>query len=241
MFATRMPPDAIFSHASAARLLSIPIPLYLEISENVDIASHAPHRAPHATGVRGHKLVLRPDDIVTTYGLRHTSPARTWFDLASDLTLLQLVAAGDFIVQRRLPSASSVDLARIVGRNVGKRGAVSARQSLPLLSDRAESPPESMLRVILELGGLPKPRINHSLVDTEEGQTLRPDFTFDEQMAILEYQGDYHRTKSQWRKDMTRRSRLETLGWRVMELNWDDLADPHELVRRVRTLLLRRR
>ena len=35
-------------------------------------------------------------------------------------------------------------------------------------------------------------------------------------------------------KDMTRRTRLESTGWRVMEINWDDLKDPIELVARIR-------
>ncbi|MBU1589284.1 MAG: hypothetical protein KKH51_15270 [Actinobacteria bacterium] len=57
---------------------------------------------------------------------------------------------------------------------------------------------------------------------------------------ILEYQGDYHRSMSQWRKDMTRRSRLEAQGWYVMEINADDLGDPVELVARIRSVLARR-
>jgi hypothetical protein len=239
MFAARMPGDAFFSHASAAHLLGIPLPLSLQHAFFVDIAVPTPGRAPHARGIHGHRLGVASDEVVTTHGLRHSSPARTWFDLAGTLTLLQLVAAGDFIIQHRLPLASTVELARVAGRGTGNRGAIAARQALSLLNDAAESPPESMLRVILELGGLPRPRINHAIVDTDTGQNVRPDFTFDEQMVILEYQGDYHRTRSQWRRDMTRRSRLESLGWRVMELNWDDLEDPTELVRRVRALLNR--
>jgi very-short-patch-repair endonuclease len=51
----------------------------------------------------------------------------------------------------------------------------------------------------------------------------------------LEYQGDYHRTKKgQWRADMSRRSKFEALGWRVMELNANDLKDPAELVDHIR-------
>jgi very-short-patch-repair endonuclease len=65
----------------------------------------------------------------------------------------------------------------------------------------------------------------------------RTDFILDEYKLVLEYQGDYHRsTKGQWRADMTRRSKLEAEGWRVMELNADDLKDPIELVTRMRKL-----
>lgn len=36
---------------------------------------------------------------------------------------------------------------------------------------------------------------------------------------------------------MTRRTRLEAQGWHVLELNWDDLKDPRELVASIRMAL----
>jgi hypothetical protein len=36
---------------------------------------------------------------------------------------------------------------------------------------------------------------------------------------------------------MTRRARLEADGWRIMEINADDLVNPVELVARVRRFL----
>ncbi len=109
-----------------------------------------------------------------------------------------------------------------------------------MLDERAESPPESMLRAIMHLGGLPTPRINHATIDTETGKQVRPDFTFDDRRVLIEYQGDYHLSKGQWRKDMTRRTRLEAQGWRVVELNWDDLKDPEELTARIHAILFAR-
>jgi very-short-patch-repair endonuclease len=66
-------------------------------------------------------------------------------------------------------------------------------------------------------------------------------FEFTEYRTLVEYQGDYHRlTKAQWRKDMTRRSRLEAAGWIVIELNADNLKNPADVVARI-TAALRRR
>jgi very-short-patch-repair endonuclease len=142
-------------------------------------------------------------------------------------------------VHRSLPLATVAALRAAAATFVGKRGVRIVRQALELLDDRAESRPESILRVIIVQGGLPVPRVNRAIVDSETGRQVRPDFRFDEHRTVLEYQGDYHRTTAQWRKDMTRRSRLEADGWKVMELNWDDLQDPSELLRRIRTLLRR--
>jgi hypothetical protein len=239
MYGVRLQPDSVFSHITAARLHSFPLPIALERSPLLHVAFAAPSRAPHVNGLQGHKLRFREGDIQDRNGIRLTSPARTWCDLATMLTLLELVAAGDYLIHWELPMVTRAGLARMAEAFIGRRGVRRIREALALLDDRAESPPESMLRAIIVLGGLPVPTINHSIVDTTTGKTVRPDFLFEEHRTLLEYQGDYHRSKTQWRKDMTRRSRLETKGWKVMELNWDDLKDPDELVARIRSLLLR--
>jgi very-short-patch-repair endonuclease len=88
---------------------------------------------------------------------------------------------------------------------------------------------------------LPEPDVNYVVVNTETGRDIRLDLALRSYKLVIEYQGDYHRSKDQWRKDMTRRTRLEAQGWRVMELNADDLRDPVELVARIqRTLALSR-
>ena len=239
LFALRLSRDVVFSHSTAARLLGIPVPLALERTLDVHATVAPPSRAPHARGLLGHRRRFLTGDIAAVRGLSVTSAARTWIDLASELPLGALVAAGDFIINWRLPLASITELRSRLDHEGAARGVGLLKKALPLLSDRAESPPESELRVILALGGLPAPRINHVLVDSESGEQVRPDFVFREQRVILEYQGDYHRTRAQWRKDMTRRTRLEVDGWYVMELNADDLKDPIELVERVRKALTR--
>lgn len=169
-----------------------------------------------------------------------TSPARTWCDLAAVLDLGDLVAVGDYLVSRRLPLVTIAEIRGRLELMRSGRGIRLARRAVDLVRDASESRPESRLRVILAVAGLPEPTINHTLVDTETGNHLRPDFLFADAKVILEYQGDYHRSMSQWRKDMTRRSRLEAQGWYVMEINADDLGDPVELVARIRSVLARR-
>lgn len=115
------------------------------------------------------------------------------------------------------------------------------RIALALLDDRAESAQESILRCLLVMGGLPMPQVNYVVVDAESGKAMRLDLRYPEERLVLEYQGDYHRTRQQWRRDMTRRSRLEAQGWRVMELNADDLRDAADLVARVAAALANQR
>jgi hypothetical protein len=230
----------VFSHVTAALLLGMPVPWAAERDSRIHVSVPSPEPAPHAQGIRGHRVVLEPADVITSHGLRCTSPERTWCDLAADLSLADLVAAGDHLIHHRLPLTTTAKLAARVSRLGPARGIRALRLALPMLNDRAESPQESRLRVLLELGGLPAPQINHTLVQTETGWEARPDFTYAAQRLVIEYQGDYHRSRAQWRKDMTRRSRLEARGWYVMEINADDLADPGELTERIHSVLRRR-
>lgn len=240
MLALRMPDQAFFSHTTAALLLRAPLPFEHERNTRLHVSVAAPARAPHARGLVGHSLDLSRGEITVSRGIPHTSPARTWCDLGNTLGLLDLVAVGDYLIHWRTPLCSVTDLRDSAQNWEGRRGAKLLRSALPLLNDRSESRPESQLRVIVTLAGLPAPEVNYVIVSTETGRHVRTDLAFAEARVLLEYQGSYHRTAQQWRKDMTRRSRLEAEGWYVMEINSDDLKDPDELVARIRTVLRRR-
>jgi hypothetical protein len=241
MFAVRLRDDAFFCHSTAALLYGAPLPWWLERMPKVHVGVGGPEPPPHAKGVTGHHLTLNEMDVRLHHGLRVTSPERTWFDLASVLPLEDLVAVGDFFVHRSRQLTTRFAIQRRLIDLYGKRGITNAREAVTYLRTGAESRPESKLRVIIVRGGLPEPEINHTLIDTETGGCLRPDFLFRAHKLILEYQGDYHRTRDQWRKDMTRRAKLEAAGWKVIELNADDLRDPLQLVARIRTALWARR
>lgn len=233
MLARRTPGHAFFSHSTAALLWGAPLPWSVERENRIHISVAAPAARLHSRDVLGHRLDVAEDEVTDWGGLRLTSAARTWLDLASQLSLADLVAVGDYLIHYRAPLVDRVGIAHVLARADGQRGVRLARNALTLLSERAESRPESRLRVMIVTSNLPPVVVNHTLVDSETGKQVRPDFTFQRHHVILEYQGDYHRTKSQWRRDMTRRSRLESQGWKVMELNADDLKNPTELIARI--------
>lgn len=231
----RMPPGTVVSHSTAALLHGIPLPWRIERATALHLASRSPRRAPHATGIIGHQLALTDGDLSVRDGLPLTSPERTWCDLATMVHLYDLVAAGDYLIHHRSPITISARLMLAIEHRTSGRGVRLLTRALGLLDPRSESPPESTLRVILIEGGAPSVRVNHVVTDPYGEFVGRTDLTVDEWNLVLEYQGDYHRTtKGQWRADMTRRSKLEATGRRVMELNADDLRDPIELMRRIR-------
>jgi very-short-patch-repair endonuclease len=233
----RMPEFAFISHSTAALLYGIPLPPSHGREDRLHIAVPAPARAPHARGILGHALEIEADEIVPwDSGITVTTPVRTWLDLGSRLPLLDLVAAGDFIVNQQHPLATLEDLAAGYRARKSRRGKGTLLRAFSHLDARSESPQESRLRTIIQLAGLPSPQVNSSFTTSSGRFLARCDLYIAEFRLIIEYQGDYHRDKTQWRKDMTRRSQLEATGRRVMEINADDLRSPSELVGRIRKL-----
>jgi hypothetical protein len=234
----RMPPSAFFSHATAAILLGLPVPARLSRLRPVHVGVPAPVRPMEARDVVGHRLSVLPDDLVERGRLRLTGPARTWLDLAATLTLHELVAVGDHLIQWRSPLVTPGELAAALQTYPGRRGLQRARAALPLLRTRAESPRESVLRVIIVLAGLPEPECNLEVFDADGGFLARGDLVYREYRLFLEYQGDQHRTdRAQWRSDIRRTGRLEDNGWQVLQFTDDDLRDPAALVARIRLRL----
>ncbi|WP_168625770.1 hypothetical protein [Cryobacterium sp. BB307] len=162
LLAVRMPTDAFFSHTTAALLLGIPFPPSLAEQRAIHVSVPRPQRAPHASGLKGHSLTIDGDtELVYGSTLVHTSAARTWCDLSGILKLTDLVAAGDFLLHWENPLTTREELGSVAGRMSRRRGSRNRAAAFPLLNDRAESRPESILRVLIHLAGLPTPRIYH--------------------------------------------------------------------------------
>jgi very-short-patch-repair endonuclease len=181
-------------------------------------------------------LSIRPEELREWHGLRITTPERTWCDLASVLSVPDLVAAGDYLIHYRLPFTTADGLAGAVRSFVGRRGKPSLLAALPLLNDRSESRRESLLRVLVVTAGIQGVAAN-PWITTSGGYRYRGDLVIPEKKVVIEYQSRFHDGSKEFRADMTRISRLEADGWFVMQVNKDDLDDPRELAQRIRIVL----
>ena len=69
----------------------------------------------------------------------------------------------------------------------------------------------------------------------------RLDFAYPQWKLGLEYEGDYHRDRGTFRRDIARYRGLENLGWKIIRITADDiLRNPDELVRLIRHWIKRR-
>jgi hypothetical protein len=228
---TRTPADATFSHDTAAQLWEMPLPATRALADPLHVST-PPGRSPVRTrGVLGHRLDLDEHEIVNLHGIRVTSPARTWIDLAPNLPTEDLIVLGDRLLWWRHPLCTREQLEQALRRRAGRPGVRRATSVVSFLSDRSDSPPESRFRHRFARAGLP-PATPNRRIYSPAGQFLAmPDLTFEGYNEVFEYEGDYHRTdQSQWNKDIARVRRLEGYGWHSTRGSRLDLRDSSEVI-----------
>lgn len=233
--ATRLPAHAAISHTTAAQLDALPLPLRLSRDDTVHVSVPLGSRAPSGRGTRGHQVAQRPGDANRRHGVLSTTPARTFCDLAALLSLAELVAVGDVILRAGL--ATHAGLVDAVNHHAARRGRTRLVRALTLIDARAESPKESELRVLLIERGFTVPQINHEVRDAAGRFVARIDLAYPELKIAIEYDGDHHRDRAQWRRDVTRRRRLEALGWTYLTVTQADLDDPTPFLTDLRTAI----
>lgn len=217
--------DAFLCGPTAAVAHGMPVPWRLHPDrrrDELDIATPGPGRAVRRRGIRARSLRIRDGDVVSLGGVRAMSMARAWCDLTRWCSVPELVGVADWLI--READVAPDDLARSV-RLFDRRGTGKLHAALALADPASESPKESELRALVRLSGLPPVRSNVRIA--RDGRTVaRVDLLFEAYGEVLEYQGDHHRTDlRQWRRDRTRESELESLGYHVTEVTAADLAD----------------
>ncbi|MES2093708.1 MAG: hypothetical protein V4531_07845 [Actinomycetota bacterium] len=233
-YGQRMSPSAFFSHVTAARLWGIPLPFGLQRRSGLDVAVGPGRVVPVGAGIRGHRLQVDERDLLQFGQIRITSLARTWCDLAALLSEEDLVAAGDFLIWRRRAERlrlTTLDLESALARWTGRRGRPAVERVIPTLTDRADSPPESVMRVRFAKAGLPPPEVNCEIY-TEAGMFVAmADLGWRKYRVAFDYEGDVHRTdRLQWAKDLKRAPRLENANWSYVRAGAPDLRDSREII-----------
>lgn len=234
-----MPSHAVFSHATAARLHDFPLPPRHTHGGVFDVTVPRGHRALHGKGMRGHQAMIEFNDWDDRAGVSATTPLRTFCDLAVVLTLPELVAVGDALIRRNGGLHTRADVVKAVAEHPARRHARRLLRAVELLDEDAESPKESELRVIIIEAGLPAPKCNVSVFDRRGVFVARVDLAYRDKKIAIEYEGDHHRDKHQWRADLKRRRRLEALGWVYLSVTQTDLDDARDLIADVRAALAR--
>ena len=102
-----------------------------------------------------------------------------------------------------------------------------------------DSVPESALRLLIVLAGLPEPEVNIRLRDVDGNVRFRIELGYEDARLAIEYDGRWHEEPAQRAHDAERRSGLsERDGWTFVIVTADDLYGlPEQLLERIRSTM----
>jgi len=245
---TALDNSSALTHHSGGMIWALGLPPWLEEDWRIHIARGRSDGKPRRRNVVGHRLTFQPGEVVMYDGVRVTSPARTWLDLAGLLTVDELIAAGDSVVvahgpdfpRPKEPLASIGDLRRMIASHPGMRGVKTARLAIDEIRVGADSPQETKMRLALARTTLGEPVLNRVIRNSWGLPAVWPDAAYPEQRISLQYDGFHHSDPQQARFDAARRATTERLGWNEIRVFKDDLeGDKPFLLEKVRAVLKR--
>jgi hypothetical protein len=144
----------------------------------------------------------------------------------------------DGLLGRGLVTPAALDA--MVDAYAGQRGSRQAACAFDLADGRAQSPPESVLRVRLVLAGLPWP-VPQRPVRLPSGVVVHPDLPWPEYKVAVEYDGHWHADTDQLHRDRRRLNQLTAAGWLVLHVTSRRLnRDFGGVLREVRSALVAR-
>lgn len=185
-----------------------------------------------------HSGRLPDDDVAERNGVLLTTPLRTALDCARFLPL------GDAVVVLDQALAAGVDPGALTARLAplpGHRGVRRARTALDLADPLAESPGETLTRIVLLQSALP-PFVSQLTVRTSRG-VYRADFAWPEARVLLEFDGRVkyfldRPTDQVLYEERRRELALLAEGWTVLRTDWEAVTRrPEQLVARLHLAL----
>jgi hypothetical protein len=187
----------------------------------------ANRRAPRE--IRIYSDALSSRDVCRVGDMRVTSPARTAFDIGRRQPLLIAVPRIDALL--RVSGATVPDARAVLEANSGVRGIRNAARALDFADAGAESPPESLTRILMMTTGLPRPETQIVIADVCGNPIYRLDMGWPQFKVAIEYDGAQHWTDpAQRARDIERLEFLAAQGWTIIRVSWNQLRDQPTLV-----------
>lgn len=230
-----LPPSAWVSHATAARLLGVPLPPLPDEHASVrEATDRLRRRGVHChVGGKSARLVL-------VGGIRSSAPAQVFVELGEQLTLVDLVVVGDWMVRRKLVQLEAL---RAFCAQASGAGAGAARTAVAFVRERVDSPMETRLRMLIVLAGIPEPVVNREIRGVGGKATRRYDLSWPGTRVVVEYDGRHHvEVIEQWEADLERREAIDDDEWRILVMVSKDIfRRPDRTIERVAHVLRKAR
>jgi very-short-patch-repair endonuclease len=226
-----LPSDCVVSHRTALRIWG-----YEAGGDDVELSTRTALRT-RLPGVVMHRR-RRTIPRTSVGGIPVTTPERTFVDCGTRLGLVALVQVAEHLMRTTACTRESLE-AFCHGQHL--HGVIRTRRAMSMVRAGAESPMETLLRLMLVFARLPEPQVNVDVRDALGRFVARVDLLYPRWKVVVEYDGRHHETdRVQWARDRRRREALEALGYRVIVVAAADLADPRQVPWRVHAALLGR-
>jgi hypothetical protein len=222
---------AVLSHRSGAQLWE------LEGNFEGPVEITLPSHKKPPPGIVGHRRKLVSSEQTHLGIFPITTVTRTLFDLASVVTLDQLLIARDDAIRRRRTTWARLEdqLSRGVK---GQPGVQRFRQILKSDS-RGESPLEREFMGIVRRFGLPTPIAQYE-IGLAKGGSIFIDFAYPEARLAIEMHGfgTHGAQEARWENDLDRDNELTGLRWNIFHFSKKQLVGgPEKVARRIRAYL----
>lgn len=230
--ALKLPPGAAVAGLSAAFLWGVDLLPRDEVCPVSVVLPKSARLWPHPR-VKISYSQLAATDVTTFGGVPVTTGLRTAFDLGRQLPRTEAVVAVDALLRRRVLKRPA--LAAYLDAHPGWPGNQQLREVLTLAEPLSESPMETRLRLLLHDAGLPPTTAQYDVHEKSSGRFLaRVDLAYPSLRIAIEYEGDHHRERAHFRRDVARLNALLAAGWLVLRFTADDvLRHPARVVRQV--------
>ena len=199
---------------------------------------HTNRRPPPLITVHTDELLSGETQVIR--GLPITTPARTAFDLGRRLSLEEGVQRVD--ASMNATDIEVDDIETVARTHPGVRGVRQLRQTLDLVDGGAESPYESLTRLLLVQAGFPRPQTQIPVLDEYGFVVARIDMGWSEYLVGVDFEGAHHWTSPKTRTwDVERYHLLPELGWNDIRLTSGILHNtPQRFLDRVGAALIAR-
>ncbi|MGZ6778585.1 MAG: hypothetical protein ACXVGO_06295 [Mycobacterium sp.] len=191
------------------------------------------------------KLVVYTDDLAvgeTQYldGAALTTTARTAFDIGRRLDLEDGVQRIDALMNATDVKVGEIEL--VAALHPGVRGLKQLRHTLDLVDGGAESPWESLTRLLFVQNGFPRPETQIPVLDDYGVLVAVIDMGWRDYLVGVDFEGAHHWTNTRQRHwDAERFTRLPELGWKDFRVTSRMVRSGHRLLLdRVGTALVAR-
>ncbi len=164
-----------------------------------------------------HSDTLLPEEIQMAHRMPVTTPERTAFDLGRRLPLDEGVQRIDALMNAT--DLKPADIDEVAQRHPGVRGLRQLRRTLDLVDGGAESPYESLTRLLLIQAGFPRPETQIRVLDRSGRVVARIDLGWRQYRVGVDFEGAHHWTDPRQRTaDAERYWLLPRLGWNDIRL-----------------------